>query len=278
MALPVTPKAATVYQAHGREHLRRREMVSTDLKPILRVGDAEAAVARTALLLENLTREHEANLHRLDRARELLGLTPASHALTTPPVSQPAEDTVEPAVEISKTASAPSPLRFDAPPKYIEKACRVLSRNRLTLLTKTTGILELASGDVRQWVASAAYVDALEELFDGAPVVATMVERADGFVIVQAVRPATRADWDTDRFDFTAYAQFGQHIVTERRQLKKRLAKEHGLLCSVCGYKLLKYANASLAKSTEGSPSLVCRPCKEDWRASQSGTALKAVS
>ncbi|MFC8339260.1 hypothetical protein ACFUJX_19930 [Streptomyces rubiginosohelvolus] len=76
MGRAVTPRTATVHTAHRRENLRHKPLASAQMDPFRYVADAEAAVARTALLLENLNREHEANLKRLDRARARLGVEP----------------------------------------------------------------------------------------------------------------------------------------------------------------------------------------------------------
>ncbi|MFD7855170.1 hypothetical protein ACFV6B_12915 [Streptomyces microflavus] len=269
MSFVPAPRVADVYESHDRERLRLRSAVSPRMNPIL---SAEAAVAQTALLLENLTREHEENLDRLNRARTLLGLDTVPQPTATP----------EPAPAAPLASAQPKttlpPHQANTHPTYTDHAGRITSRARLTTLTKTTGFFRTATGDTWRWVASATYVDLLEELFAGAPVVATLFDRGDGFVVIQAVRPATRQDWDTDEFDFNEHAGLGQATVTHRQGMKKILAKQNGLICASCDSNLGKHAQATIAAEPLKPPVLMCRPCKEDWRDAQTPRTLKAVA
>ncbi len=213
-----------------------------------RIVDAEAAVAESSRLLENAAREHVANLSRLNvlRQREKLALLP-----------------VPSVAELTAAAGA-------------DLVGRVTKRDRLTHLTKTGGQLELVSGEVVTWTAAASYVDALDVLFDGVPIIVTGPFLNDGSLSIQSVLPAPRSYW-RDGEDFQDAEDLGAMTVMVASMLKKDLAKKHGSACQVCGHSFSNLTQAAIADLVNGAPALVCRPCKEDWKQSLKAPAVSLV-
>lgn len=199
------------------------------------ISGAEAAVAESARMLENLAREHQQNLDRLNVLRQRQHLAP--HPVQTTP-------------EI--TASAGTDL-----------VGRVIDRAPLTEQNKTAGTLLLTSGDVIRWTAAASYVDALDRLFDGVPIQVSGPFLANGSLSVQSVIPAPRSYWQ-DGEDYDAFSELGGMTVMAAGLLKKQLRAKHGHDCQTCGQQIVKRVNASVAYLAAG-PVLFCRPCKQSW-------------
>lgn len=205
-----------------------------------RIVDAEAAVAESSRLLENAAREHHTNLTRLNVLRSRAGLT---------------------------TTDVPSVEQLAAVSVHIKLIGRVIQRENLTQLTKTSGILAV-DGERIPWMASANYVDALEPLFDGVPIAVSGVMKDGGILSIQEVKPAPRDMWEVHEADaYTRLYRYGQSTVIRIKNLKKILMGQHDHRCQACGYGFPKAAQAAIAEQADGTHTLLCRPCKEDWKA-----------
>lgn len=238
---------AHVLKAYPRgDRLRTRLARLPRQERLADLASAEEAAARTQLLLDNLAREHEANLARVQEARDALRLTPPAEA---------------PAVQAPAGAADPAQPQ----PEHITLLGRVVRRDPFTALTKATGHLELAGGGLLRWKASAAYVDTLDDLFGGAPLVVTahMPDPA-GRVVIQAVRPASEDEWpgSTEGLRFVSYTQQVPEVVAGRTHAKKKLAAARGLRCEKCATELANHRQASVL-NRESGPLLMCRPCKQ---------------
>lgn len=229
---------------HTGDVLRIARSVHPQSHRLDSILDAEAAVAESARLLENVSREHLRNLTRLNVLRQRANLN---------------------------TIAVPEPVEITAP-EDTSLVGRVVRRERLTSLNKTSGIILLDSGEEVAWTAAASYVDALDALFNGIPVQVTGPFLSDGSLSIQGAMPAPRAYWRTGE-DFEAVADLGGMTVMAAGLLKKDLAKEHGWACQVCGHLFTKLTQASIADLVNDRPALVCRPCKEDWNQSRKAGA-----
>lgn len=231
--------------------LRSVKRVHPSTGALSAVVSAEAAAARAAQDLEEAAARHKAKTASLAKARTNCGLAGTGLEPKTTPAPE-----------------APGPK----PPTYVNLTGRVLRRNRLSELTKTGGALTLASGEVVGWTASASYVDALEDLFNGAPIVVKGFATGGKPFTIMSVRPATVAEWTAvaSPEDVGAWsprwAHIRQEVVSEQALEKKRLADEHGASCQLCGREFPKLQQAALLRGGDNSLTLVCRPCKEAAR------------
>jgi len=201
------------------------------------IADAEAAVAQSAQMLENLTREHQGNLDRLNALRKRQSLTPS--ASPVPTIRAPFDESLTVLIG------------------------RVTRRAPLTHDSKTSGELVTTGGDTIRWTAASNYVDALDVLFDGAPIQIAGTHLGTGAFSIQGVLPAPRPFWKDDE-DYAALAEAGPINVMSAAVLKKRLRREHGHACQACKQELVKRVHCSIADLPTG-PVLVCRPCKQRW-------------
>jgi hypothetical protein len=198
------------------------------------ISAAEAAVAESGRLLDNLAREHQLNMDRLNVLRQRQDLTPVP---------------VQPLPQIATTGT--------------DLVGRVIRRDRLTHQNKTAGTMLLSTGDEIRWTAAASYVDALDVLFDGVPIQVTGPFLANGSLSIQSALPAPRSYW-TDGEDYDAHAELGGMTVMAAGLLKKELRRTQGHDCHMCAQTISKRVHASVAYLSAG-PVLVCRPCKQEW-------------
>ncbi|MFD9721106.1 hypothetical protein [Streptomyces sp. NPDC059076] len=250
MSNPFKPPA-DLYEAHPGERLRSMPSAAWHvMDPVLRVVEAEEAAALSLLHLENLHREHERALERLNRARADLGLVPADFRAPRPaPVAEP-------------TAEVQPPKQHK---QHITFVGRVTHTDWLTNSARTNGTLTLACGSPIRWVGRAPYVDALEELFSGIPVVMGGETRADGLFGLNQICYATRNDWNVEDAADDHGRMAVQELYNRVTRQKKQLAKEFGWVCIHCACELAGAAESSLAEPADGPALLLCRPCKVRW-------------
>lgn len=141
---------------------------------------------------------------------------------------------------------------------------RVIRRERLTADSKTEGSIALSAGLVIEWTAGSFYVDTIEPLFSGLPVVVTGTFR-DRVLSIAAIKPAPLTYWDDAELPQYETANgcdaaYVQRIVNARNGLMA----QHKNRCQDCGNGLSKASKASLIKHARGYR-LVCRPCKQTW-------------
>lgn len=210
--------------------------------------DAEAAVAESARLLENLVRTHQQNVDRLNMLRQ-------RHQLAPHPVPEPVKVAVATGGDLIG---------------------RVIDRDPLTDSSKTTGTLLLPSGDEIRWTAAASYVDALDVLFNGLPIQAAGVFADDDSFSIQGVTPAPRPYWRDDE-DYAEYADLGGMTVMATGLLKKDLREAHGDDCHQCTRTIRKSVKAAVVYLSEG-PVLFCRPCKQEWNDAGRPLTVKSVT
>ncbi|MCA1223706.1 hypothetical protein [Streptomyces sp. 8L] len=247
---------ADPFTAQPGEILNRKR---PDQSHVANIATAEAAARRTAQELENLTREYNQTLARLNRARIAASLSATE--LVEKPVVDLAKQVLAQNVPVSK--------KFTVRPVFTDILGRVTSRGRLTDLKKVSGTFQLRTGESISWVAATTYVDYLEDLFEGVPVVARAALRPDGKYVFQAVAPATREEWgsaDAGTVGFVSFSQGVTEVIKERRSRRKQLCREFGMACMQCQVDALKGSLLSAAVDAEGVQALLCRSCKEDWR------------
>lgn len=214
-----------------------------------RIADAEAAVAESANVLYAAAQIHHRKLTRLAVLRQRAGLP-----------AQPV-----PAVDILATPDVP----------FGWFAGRIVERQPLTQDSKTFGKLETASGHVLEWIAGSFYVDMLEPLFTGVPVIVTGVFRNETFSI-QEIKAAPATYWTPgERDSYTALSRLGGSTVTRASNVRAELMTQHQALCQDCGGQLTKPSKASLIQHADGYR-LVCRPCKQVWIDAGRPVAAKA--
>lgn len=227
----------------SRHHDRLRVSLARLKAPRLNsVTDAEQAVALSERALYDAAATHQRNLARLARARKEMGV--------------PTLDKV-PSAEVLAAGHASLSGRLIG---------RVIRRDRLTDDSKTAGTLRLESGETVKWTAGSAYVDALDVLFDGAPISLRGPLMDDGTLSIMEVQPAPREFWH-DAEDYETAAQLGPMTVMAISLLKRDLIAAHGAHCKKCGKGFSKPKKASVAEHADGTHTLLCRPCKEDWNA-----------
>lgn len=206
------------------------------------VSAAEQAVALSEQALNDAAATHRRNLARLAQARKEMGVPTFTKV---------------PAVEV---------LAAGHPTIQGRLIGRVTMRDRLTDDSKTSGVLRLESGDTIKWTAGSAYVDALDTLFNGVPISVRGPLAADGTLSIQEVQPAPREFWH-DAEDYDTAAGFGPMTVMVLSLLKRDLIAAHGARCQQCRKGFCKPKKASVAEHADGTRTLLCRPCKEDWNA-----------
>lgn len=206
------------------------------------VSAAEQAAAMSEQALNDAATTHQRNLTRLAQARKAMGV--------------PTLGKIPPA-EV---------LAAGHPTIQGRLIGRVILRDRLTDDSKTSGVLRLTSGDTVKWTAGSAYVDALDVLFNGAPISVRGPIAADGTLSIQEVQHAPREYWH-DAEDYELAAEQGPMTVMVISLLKRDLIAAHGARCQQCRKGLSKPKKASVAEHADGTHTLLCRPCKEDWNA-----------
>lgn len=213
-----------------------------------RIVDAEAAVAESARLLENATREYRQQVERLNLLRSRQGLP-----------NLPESDF----------------LLFRQVGAELDFIGRVTERLPLTAKHSTTGTFRTTAGEEIRWTASAPYVDALEALFGGVPVEIKAALMSDGTYTLNQIKAAPRPFWESPE-DYDRYAGYGPLTVMSISLVKKELRQKHGK-CQQCRNQLPKRAHCSLIDTVTG-PQIVCRPCKQDWIDAGRPEILKAVA
>ncbi|MEU8472716.1 hypothetical protein AB0F30_33365 [Streptomyces sp. NPDC029006] len=199
------------------------------------IADAEAAVAETTRLLENLIREHQRQVDRLNvlRSRQGLPALPASDGHPAPQVG----------AEVGMIG-------------------RVTEHAPLTAKGFTIGTFRLTSDEEVRWTASASLVDALDPLFSGVPVEITAILASDGTYTLNQIKAAPMPFWESAE-DYARYAEIGPVTLMTGGLLKKELRQKSGK-CRLCRSQLPKWANCSLIDSSNGVR-IVCRSCKQQW-------------
>ncbi|MFI6653198.1 hypothetical protein ACIBI8_37115 [Streptomyces sp. NPDC050529] len=230
------PRSVTV--AQPGEVLRMTRALHPLQTRFDQVDAAERAVARTARLLDEATNDHQRSLLRLAQTRAHFGVPQTTGTGT----------------------------KGGDPGEYTG---RIIARQRLTALNKTSGTLALTCGEDLSWTAAASYVDALEQLFEGVPVVVRGPVDSSGTLSIQQISlaPQPRSDWDnTLTGTYEQLASLGQATITEVVQQKTRLIDQFGASCMECDLAFTKATQASLAVRPGDQNLLLCRPCKENWK------------
>ncbi|WP_331723441.1 hypothetical protein [Streptomyces atratus] len=218
---------------------------------IEKITAAETAVSESARCLEISARRHHRNLTRLAVLRQRAGLD-----------AQPV-----PTVEDLATPNVPAGWF----------AGRVIRRERLTEDSNTLGKLKLASGQVIDWKAGSFYVDTLEPLFNGVPVVVTGVFSGNGLYSIQEIKAAPPSYWPADELDgYDEVAALGGATISRVSNARAGLMAQHKSRCQDCTRHLSKPSKASLIKVATGYR-LVCRPCKQQWIDAGRPVAAKAA-
>ncbi|MFF7335422.1 hypothetical protein [Streptomyces sp. NPDC008150] len=250
---------ANPFAAHPGE----RRLSGVDQGRLGMVAVAEAAVLRTARELDNLTREYNQALTRLNQARTALSLP------SSPCKEQPDLDWVAAAEKEVQALQVVVSKKFTEQPQYVTLLGRVTSRHRLTDLTKVRGTFTLhPSGEQIEWVTSATFVDILDDLFEGAATVANAAQRPDGVWVFQGVAAATPQQWGTgaDQVRFASLDGPAWFVIAARKDLRRALVREHGPACMQCHRAFSQHSLLSVAIDQDGDTALMCRSCKEDWR------------
>jgi len=140
--------------------------------------------------------------------------------------------------------------------------------------TKSVGTLTLASGQSIRWISRASYTDAMDQLFDGAPVVVRgFFDDKDRFFIT-VIRAASREEWDVPDAGQEHLMLLSQDTVTAASLLRKQLLGLYGPTCQECGTTLTKSSAAAMQDGDRLM--LACHPCKAQHKAEQ--CAEKAVA
>lgn len=205
---------------------------------ITEISALEQRVAKSASRLDYAAKLHHRDLTRLAVLRARIGLD-------TPLVP-----------EVGDLATAGVPEGW-----FVG---RVFQRDRLTSSSKTSGSIGLSAGLAIQWSASAFYVDTLEPLFNGVPI---MVQGPfkDRVLCISAAKPAPLTYWNDD--EISQYDTVTRHDATYLQRVtnaRKTLMGQHKSTCQNCGGHIGKPSRASLIKHASGYR-LVCRPCKQAW-------------
>lgn len=245
---------ASVYAVDQRGDILRRVRGLHPRQDALEfLASAEAAAETSSLLLENAHRQHQDNLDRVDRARKALLLATFTRQDVCP----------EP---VPFVATGTLPGEMTAPYRMVDGRLfgRIVDRDRLTDDSKTAGTLRLDSGETLRWTAGAAYVDALDVLFNGVPISLRGPFIDDGSISIQEVQPAPREHW-ADTEDYELAAGLGPMTVMSIAFLKRDLMAARGPRCEQCSKAISKPKKASIAEHSNGTHTLLCRPCKDDW-------------
>ncbi|WP_331719521.1 hypothetical protein OG693_39595 (plasmid) [Streptomyces sp. NBC_01259] len=246
MATPTT-LPAIVTKAPPGDILRKVQSLRPTQRHLSTLVAAERAAAASAQALTEARVAHQQSLIRLNHARTFL------------------------ADPTSRTA----PVTVVSPGEYIGW---VINRERLTGLNKTSGTLALTTGTYLHWTAGASYVDTLEPLFNGVPVLARGPLNADGVLSIQKISAAPREHWTELDGNYDQLAGLGQGTVNDISALRMRLIEAYGSSCMECGQQFLKATQASVAEVSETEALLLCRPCKEDWKVVTPAATETAVS
>jgi hypothetical protein len=246
MATPTT-LPAIVTKAPSGDILRKVHSLRPTQRHLSTLVAAERSAAATAQALTEARLAHQQNLIRLGRARTFL----------------------------ADPASRTAPVAVVSPGEHIGW---VINRERLTGLNKTAGTLALTTGAYLSWTAGASYVDALEPLFNGVPVLVRGPINADGVLSIQQIGAAPREHWTELDGDYEQLAHLGQGTVNDISALRMRLIETYGSNCMECGQQFLKATQAAVAEVSEAEALLLCRPCKEDWKVVTAAAAETAVS
>lgn len=207
------------------------------------ISDVEAAVAESAARLERAARHHQRQLSRLAVLRHRAGLD------TSPVLS--VDELIQPNV----------------PDNWL--VGRIVEREPLTMESKTSGKLLLVTGQILNWTAGAHYVDTLDQLFDGVPVMFTGIVKhtQDNDVVycIGCIKPAPPEFWPASQMDdYQAATECNASLIEQHSNARKTLREQHGSRCLDCKQYLSKPSKASLIPHDTGYR-LVCRPCKQAW-------------
>lgn len=205
---------------------------------ITEISILEQRVAESGRRLETAAQRHHRYVSRLAVLRQHIGLT------------------AQPVPEVEALATA------DIPDGWF--AGRIIRRERLTADSKTGGSIRLAAGRTVEWTAGAFYVDTLEPLFSGLPVIVTGKFK-DRVLSISAIKPAPLSYWNDDERSQYETAQgydspYIQRIVNARTALMTHYKSR----CRDCSEQMSKPSKASLIRHANGYR-LVCRPCKQAW-------------
>ena len=107
-------------------------------------------------------------------------------------------------------------------------------------------------------------MDALGALFDGVPVEVAGALTNGRSITIKEILPAPRQYWPSSEA-YDAHADLGPMTVMSESLLKRDLLRKYGSRCESCGKWLTKAKNASIGENADGTHSLLCRPCKQDW-------------
>lgn len=233
----------TVLRAPRRgDVLRQLRSVHPQGQRINTISDAEAAVAESARMLENISREHQSNLQRLNVLRSRQNLP------------------------VFSSNSADAPAVPGRKPRQVGAVThlygRVTSRGCLTAKNEIAGTLQLTSAEEIQWTASASIVDMLDLLFTGVPVEVAVALLDNGNYTLHQILPAPLSFWDSEA-EYCRYAEIGPMTVMAESLVKKQLRQQHGK-CQRCRQQLPKRLKCSLMDTASG-PLIVCRACKQSW-------------
>jgi hypothetical protein len=205
---------------------------------VTQISELELTVERSARRLDRAAKLHHRDLARLAVLRHRIGLD----VKPVPPVGD------------LTTAGVPEGWFMG----------RIIRRERLTNSSKTEGSIVLSAGLAIEWTAGSFYVDTLEPLFSGLPVIVTGTFK-DRVLSIAEIRPAPLTYWNDDEIGQyeTALTYDSRHIqrVSDARA---GLLAQHKNRCQDCAGELSKPSRASLIRHPRGWR-LVCRPCKQTW-------------
>lgn len=257
----ITVPAALAFEVQSSgDILRRVRSLHPSQDALKTLTDAEAAAATSGLLLENAYRQHQENLDRVDLARQAMLLNPTQHTAICP---EPAPFLPSALTEKKPQIPASDDLQVvkSAPghPDLLEGLARI-DRVGMFEASKASGMLTMANGRPLRWAGAASYVDALNPLFHGAPVVVRgFFDDHDRFVLT-LIRAASRDEWDVPDAGQEELMLLGQDTVSAAAQLRKRLIRLYGPTCQSCEASVSK-ATAAAAQDGERI-TLLCHLCK----------------
>lgn len=205
---------------------------------ITEIATLERRVAESARHLDRAAKFHHRDLTRLSVLRNRIGLS-------TKPV---------PPIGDLTTAGIPEGWYMG----------RVIRRERLTADSKTGGSINLAAGLNIEWTAGSFYVDTLEPLFSGLPVIVTGTFK-DRVLSIAEIRPAPETYWREDEMvQFQTARGYDSRHIQRISDARAGLLAQHKNRCQDCAGELSKPSKASLIRHDNGYR-LVCRPCKQAW-------------
>jgi hypothetical protein len=205
---------------------------------ITQIAELEVRVADSARRLDRAAKMHHRDLTRLNVLRNRIGLS------------------TKPVPEVGDLATAGIPDGWFAG--------RIIRRERLTADSKTEGSIGLSAGLAIEWTAGSFYVDTLEPLFSGLPVIVTGTFK-DRVLSISAIKPAPLSYWHDDELpQYEAARGYDAQYITRICNARKSLMDQHDSRCQDCQGGLSKPSKAALIKHANGYR-LVCRPCKQLW-------------